>query len=854
MEIDKELQAILSAAYQEAKQRNHEYLTPEHVLYAALFFDYSRQVIEACEVEADGIVDSLEEYMRKELPLTASDEDPLQSVSFQSVIERAVFHTRASGKEQVDIGDVLVSLYDEAETYGSYFLREAGVERVDLLEVISHGPLIDREEEDFSGGESGRAGRTGSGRTGRGRGTDEDHQEISGDGDEESGGYDEEDQEAPEAGDTDEEATSRGRRRRKKRALDQFTTELVAESRAGRLEPMIGREETLERTIQVLCRRMKNNPILIGEPGVGKTAIAHGLAERIADDSVPDILKGYRIFALDMGAMIAGTRYRGDFEERMKAVMKELEKEPNAILFIDEIHTVVGAGAVSGGSMDAGNMLKPALANGMLRCIGSTTFGEFKRFFERDRALARRFQRIDIDEPTHEEAVAILQGLQARYEEHHNVRYTPEAIGAAVRLAAQYINERFLPDKAIDVIDEAGAFMRMTHFRAKRASGKPRSAETDPADPLEEETPDPAGDEEPTAKEDHHTVGEEEPSPPPVTIDEAEIEQVVSRIAKIPVRTVTVDERLQLQNLKEHLQTQIFGQDGAIDSVVAAVKRSRAGFRDSNKPVASFLFVGPTGVGKTELARQLATQLGVSLHRFDMSEYQEKHTVSRLIGSPPGYVGYEEGGLLTDAIRKTPHAVVLLDEIEKAHRDVYNILLQVMDYATLTDNAGKKADFRNVILIMTSNAGARDIGKPLIGFGERSVNESAVNDAVQDAFSPEFRNRLDKIVLFGGLDLEIVADIVRKEIALFNDQLVERDVRLEITDRAVLWLAEKGYSTEFGARNIARTVESEVKEYFVDAVLFGELSEGGTALVDLDEDSIIVTPRTVGVTGEDGLS
>jgi ATP-dependent Clp protease ATP-binding subunit ClpA len=829
MEVDKELQAILSAAYQEAKQRNHEYLTPEHVLYAALFFEYSRQVIEACDVEADGIVESLEEYMRKELPLGTPDEDPVQSVGFQSVIERAVFHTRASGKERVDIGDILVSLYDEAESYGSYSLREAGVERVDLLEVISHGPLLDWEEEDRSESRSGRSGEAGGEGTGNGASRPAGEEDRLNEEEEESGSYDEEDQET-----TEGEKTIRGGRRKKKRALDQFTVELVAESRAGRLEPMIGREETLERTVQVLCRRMKNNPILIGEPGVGKTAIAHGLAERIADNTVPDILKGYRIFALDMGALIAGTRYRGDFEERMKAVMKELEKETDVILFIDEIHTVVGAGAVSGGSMDAGNMLKPALANGTLRCIGSTTFGEYKRFFERDRALARRFQRIDIDEPTHEEAVAILKGLQGRYEEHHNVRYTTEAISAAVRLAAQYINERFLPDKAIDVIDEAGAFMRMKHFRARRAA----EAQTEE----KEETGETVADEgrKPAVKE-----PEAEETAEPVTIDEAEIEQVVSRIAKIPVRTVTVDERQQLQHLKDHLQAQIFGQDGAIDSVVAAVKRSRAGFRDSNKPVASFLFVGPTGVGKTELARQLAAKLGVSLHRFDMSEYQEKHTVSRLIGSPPGYVGYEEGGLLTDAIRKTPHAVVLLDEIEKAHRDVYNILLQVMDYATLTDNAGKKADFRNVILIMTSNAGARDIGKPLIGFGERSVTESAVNDAVQEAFSPEFRNRLDKIVLFGGLDLEIVADIVRKEIALFNEQLVDRDVRLEIADRAVLWLAEKGYSTEFGARNIARTIESEVKEYFVDAVLFGELADGGTAFVDLEDDRIVVTPRPV---------
>ncbi|MFA7567588.1 MAG: AAA family ATPase, partial [Alkalispirochaeta sp.] len=528
------------------------------------------------------------------------------------------------------------------------------------------------------------------------------------------------------------------------------------------------------------------------------------LAERIANGSVPDVLKNHKIYALDMGSMIAGTRYRGDFEERMKAIMKELEKEPRVILFIDEIHTIVGAGAVSGGAMDASNMLKPALASGAIRCIGSTTFGEYKRFFERDRALARRFQRVDIDEPTEDEAAAILRGLQRRYEEHHNVTYTDDAIRAAVRLAAQYINERFLPDKAIDVIDEAGAYMRMKHYREQ--------PETEDTDNL------------------------------PVTIDEAEIELVVSKIAKIPVKSVTTSEREHLQHLGTRLREQLFGQDGAVDDVVAAVKRSRAGFRNSDKPVASFLFVGPTGVGKTELARQLADKLGISLHRFDMSEYQEKHTVSRLIGSPPGYVGYEEGGLLTDAVRTTPHAVVLLDEIEKAHRDIYNILLQVMDYATLTDNAGKKADFRNVILIMTSNAGAREIGKPMIGFGERNITESAINDAVEKTFSPEFRNRLDKVVLFQRLDEEIVKDIVLKEIIAFNEQLAERNVRVEVRDDAVTWLAREGYSPEFGARNIARLVESEIKEYFVDAVLFGDLASGGVAEAVVKDGRIVIRP------------
>ena len=811
MHIDRELQALLSAAYQEAKQRQHEFLTPEHILYAALYFDYPREVLEACDVDADSIRDALEEYLTEEIPTVGEDEDPSQSLGFQSVIERAVFHTEAASKETVEIGDILVSLFDEANSHSSYYLRREGLERVDLLEVISHG-LPSRNEDDPIREEDSVPS------------DDDDDYTL------------EEDDEPDERVDAeDEEQEGRGRRKKRKRALDQFTTELVAESRADKLEPLIGREDVLERTIQVLCRRMKNNPILIGEPGVGKTAVAHGLAERIANGTVPDVLKDHKLYALDMGAMIAGTRYRGDFEERMKAIMKELEKEPNVILFIDEIHTIVGAGAVSGGAMDPSNMLKPALASGAIRCIGSTTFGEFKRFFERDRALARRFQRIDIDEPTHEETVLILKGLQSRYEEHHNVVYTDAALEAAVRLSAQYINERFLPDKAIDVIDEAGAYMRMKHFRRQQEPEDPEDPES--GDVVEAD----AGTDVDTSTDlESDTDGG---SAAPVTIDESEIEMVVSKIAKIPVKSVSSDEKLHLQHLGARLREQIFGQEAAVDSVVAAVKRSRAGFRNHDKPVASFLFVGPTGVGKTELARQLADHLGVALHRYDMSEYQEKHTVSRLIGSPPGYVGYEEGGLLTDAVRKTPHAVVLLDEIEKAHRDIFNILLQVMDYATLTDNAGKKADFRNVILIMTSNAGARDIGKPLIGFGERNVTEAAVNDAVENTFSPEFRNRIDKVVLFGRLDEEIVKDIVRKELLIFNEQLAERGVRLEATDEAVTWLARKGYSPEFGARNIARTVENEVKEYFVDAVLFGELADGGIAVADVDDDRIVITPQ-----------
>ena len=820
MQVDRELQALLSAAYQEARQRQHEFLTPEHVLYAALFFDYPRDVFEACDVKPDRLRSALEDYLSKEVPKLKAAEEPSQSVSFQNIIERAVYHTRAASKDSVQIGDVLVSLFDETESHGSFFLRREGMERVDLLEVISHGvPENDGEARS---------------------GSDEDYRI-----EEESDTTDDERVET--------ESEAERPRRRRKRALDQFTTELVCEAGEGRLDPLIGRAAILERTIQVLCRRIKNNPILIGEPGVGKTAIAHGLAERIANRTVPDIIKGYKVYALDMGAMIAGTRYRGDFEERMKAIMKELEREPKVILFIDEIHTVVGAGAVSGGAMDAGNMLKPALASGKIKCIGSTTFGEYKRFFERDRALARRFQRIDVEEPSHDETVEILKGLQARYEEHHNVRYTDEAIEAAVRLSAQFINERFLPDKAIDVIDEAGAYMRMKHFRERTGGAATTPDRSDPDRPeapaapaakTEPVVPPPdADDMTPAVVSESGLPTPETAAPAPVAIDESEIETVVAKIAKIPVKSVGGDEKLQLQRLGEDLKLVIFGQDQAVTDVVSAVKRSRAGFRNPDKPVASFLFAGPTGVGKTELARQLATQLGIAMHRFDMSEYQEKHTVSRLIGSPPGYVGYEEGGLLTDAVRKTPHAVVLLDEIEKAHRDIYNILLQVMDYATLTDNAGKKADFRNVILIMTSNAGARDIGRPLIGFGDTTLTESTIYDAVERTFTPEFRNRLDKVVLFGRLDQTIVEDIVRKELAAFGIQIAERGTTIEVTAAAISYLAVKAYSPEFGARNVARTIESEVKAYFVDAVLFGEFRNGGVAVIDVSDDAIVVTRR-----------
>ena len=555
----------------------------------------------------------------------------------------------------------------------------------------------------------------------------------------------------------------------------------------------------------------------MGDSGVGKTAITEGLAQLLAAGKVPPTLKDFSIFSLDMGALVAGTKYRGDFEERIKRVVDEILKKEKAILFIDEIHTLVGAGSVSGGSLDASNLLKPALASGKIRCIGSTTHEEYTKYFEKDRALSRRFQKIDINEPSQADAIAILKGLKSKYEDYHKVSYSDEALEAAVKLSAQFVVERRLPDKAIDVIDEAGAFARIEAFR--RLGEAAKAAPVDPADTAA--PADPAAAPSPAAEEVEI-----------VAIGVPQIETVVARIARIPERSVGESEKEKLRQLETRLKERIFGQDAAVSAIVKAVKRSRAGFRDGSKPVANFLFVGPTGVGKTELARQLAELLGVAMHRFDMSEYQEKHTVSRLIGSPPGYVGYEEGGLLVDAVRKQPHAVVLLDEIEKAHPDIYNILLQIMDYATLTDNNGRKADFRNVVLVMTSNAGARDLGKSFIGLGERTQNESAVSDAVEKAFMPEFRNRLDAVVRFNQLEGETVRAIVRKELDAFRSQLAEKKVELEVTDACVARLAEEGYNKEFGARNVARLVEDKIKSFFVDEVLFGGLEEGGKALAD----------------------
>ena len=751
MKISSSVRTIINQAYNEAKLRNHEYLTPEHILYAALDFDEVQSILSACGADLTHLKLEVETFFSQKIPVV-KEAEPIQTVNFNSVIERALITSQAAQKEVLDTSDILVSLFDEEKNYCAFYLRQAGVNRYDLLSTISHGD---------GGGFAIRQ-----------------HTEDE---------------------DPEKDISEPGLKTRagKKNALDKYATELTALARDNRLEPVIGREAELDRTVQVLCRRLKNNPVHVGDSGVGKTAITEGLAQRIISGNVPPTLKEFSIFSLDMGALIAGTKYRGDFEERIKRVVEEILKKEKAILFIDEIHTLVGAGSVSGSALDASNLLKPALTSGKLRCIGSTTHEDYGKYIDKDRALSRRFQKIDINEPSEDDAVKILNGLKSKYEDYHNVHFSDEAVEGAVRLSAQFITERRLPDKAIDVIDEAGSFARIEAFK---------SSET-----VQEGTVD------------------------VIEIGLPIIETVVSKIARIPERSVGENEKDKLRLLESRLKERIFGQNDAVKTVVKAVKRSRAGFRNANKTVSNFLFVGPTGVGKTELARCLADILNVTMHRFDMSEYQEKHTVSRLVGAPPGYVGYEEGGLLTDAIRKFPHAVVLLDEIEKAHPDIYNILLQIMDYATLTDNNGRKADFRNVIFIMTSNAGARDIGRSLIGFGERVMDETVVDGAVEKIFTPEFRNRLDAVVHFGHLSREIMNAIVGKELDLFKTQLTEKKVTFELTEACLNRLAEEGYSKESGARYVGRIVEERIKSFFVDEVLFGRLESGGHAKVDYDD-------------------
>src|SRR6187401_1698657 len=742
------LEKTLHTALQHATDRTHEYATLEHLLLALVDDPEAAEVMTACGVDLTELANVVRQYLDQEYQsLKTEDEaDPQPTAGFQRVIQRAILHVQSSGKDTVTGANVLVALFSERDSYAVYFLQQQDMSRLDAVSYISHG--------------IGKGGRQIETRTPQGA-------------------------EEPEA--KGEEKQDKGGK--KDSALDQFCVNLNQKALDGKVDPLIGRGAEVDRTIQILCRRSKNNPLYVGDPGVGKTAIAEGLARKIVEGDVPEVLKPAVIYSLDMGALLAGTRYRGDFEERLKAVVSELEKLPHAILFIDEIHTVIGAGATSGGAMDASNLLKPALSNGGIRCIGSTTYKEFRNHFEKDRALLRRFQKIDINEPTIEDTVKILAGLRSAFEDHHGVKYTPDAIKAAVELSARYISDRKLPDKAIDVIDEVGA-MQMLVVPSKRKK----------------------------------------------VITTKEIEAVISTIARIPAKTVSKDDKAALASLEKDLKRVVFGQDKAIEVLATAMKLSRAGLRDPDKPIGSFLFSGPTGVGKTEVARQLAEIMGIELKRFDMSEYMERHSVSRLIGAPPGYVGYDQGGLLTDAIDQHPHCVLLLDEIEKAHPDLFNILLQVMDHGKLTDHHGKNVNFRNVILIMTTNAGASELAKNAIGF-ERENRIGEDTEAIERMFTPEFRNRLDAVVPFGYLPPAVVARVVDKFILQLELQLADRNVHIELDEEARKWLVDKGYDKLYGARPMGRLVQEKIKQPLAEELLFGKLVNGGEVKVRIKDNA-----------------
>ena len=743
MEYSQELKDTLATAFNEAVRRRHEYVTLEHVLFALVSDPKVSKIIRACGGSLDHLRTDLDAFFDANMtPLPEGvEQDPQQTLAFQRVFQRAVMHVQSSGKSVMDSPNLFVAFFREHDSYAVYLLQKQGITRLDVVRFISHGiAKVPQEPAEQPGP-------------------------------------------APENGDlkVGEEA--------QKSPLELFATNLNAMATEGRIDPLIGRDLEIERTLQVLCRRRKNNPIFVGEPGVGKTALAEGLALRIHEGTVPDLLKDAVVYSLDMGALLAGTKFRGDFEERLKGVLTEIKKQPHAILFIDEIHTVVGAGATQDGSLDAANLIKPALQNGELRCIGSTTHKDFKSSIEKDHALARRFQKITVKEPTIDETFEILKGLRPRYEEHHGVEYSDSALRSAAELSSKHINERFLPDKAIDVIDEAGAAqrLRLSEDRVKK-------------------------------------------------IRPDDIEAIVAKMAQIPPKSVSADDRSALSNLEKQLQMVIFGQDVAISRLSQAIKLNRSGLGAPNKPVGSFLFAGPTGVGKTELAKQLANVMGINFIRFDMSEYMEHHTISRLIGAPPGYVGFDQGGLLTDAIRKTPHSVVLLDEIEKAHPDIYNVLLQVMDHATLTDNNGRQADFRNVVLIMTTNAGAYDMERGKIGFS-RARDLSDANKALEKVFSPEFRNRLDAVITFGNLPRDVILAVVDKFVNELDVLLADKKVTIDLTPEARAWLAEEGYDEKFGARPMARVIQDQIKRPLADEILFGRLVNGGHVEVDVDPDS-----------------
>ncbi|NEU11607.1 ATP-dependent Clp protease ATP-binding subunit ClpA [Methylobacterium sp. BTF04] len=744
--FSRSLEQALHRALALAGERRHEYATLEHLLLALVDDQDAAAVMRACNVEVETLKRSLVEYVDTELSNLIGDgrQDAKPTAGFQRVIQRAVIHVQSSGREEVTGANVLVAIFAERESHAAYFLQEQDMTRYDAVNYISHGI----------------AKRPGASEPKPVRGAEEEASSERPSGEE-----------------------NEGRPKKKGDALDAYCINLNKKARDGRIDPLIGRDTEVQRTIQILCRRQKNNPLLVGDPGVGKTAIAEGLARKIIHKEVPEVLIDATVFSLDMGTLLAGTRYRGDFEERLKQVMKEIEAHPNAVLFIDEIHTVIGAGATSGGAMDASNLLKPALANGSLRCIGSTTYKEYRQYFEKDRALVRRFQKIDVNEPSIPDAIEIVKGLKPYFEEFHKLKYTTEAVKAAVELSARYINDRKLPDKAIDVIDETGASqMLVPEARRKRIIGV------------------------------------------------KEIEATIATMARIPPKTVSKDDAVVLKNLTESLKRVVYGQTGAIEALTSAIKLARAGLRDPDKPIGSYLFAGPTGVGKTEAAKQLAASLGIEMLRFDMSEYMERHTVSRLIGAPPGYVGFDQGGLLTDGIDQHPHCVLLLDEIEKAHPDLFNILLQVMDHGKLTDHNGKQVDFRNVIIIMTTNAGASDLAKSAYGFTQTKRTGDDV-EAINKLFAPEFRNRLDAIISFGHLPKEVVAKVVDKFVLQLEAQLADRNVTIELADEAREWLVEHGYDDAMGARPMARLIQSTIKTPLADEVLFGRLKDGGAVRV-----------------------
>ncbi|ABV87852.1 ATP-dependent Clp protease ATP-binding subunit ClpA [Shewanella pealeana] len=746
--LNKDLEVTLNLAFQQARDARHEYMTVEHLLLALIDNPAAQEALVACGANLEKLRDEVSSFIQQTTPIISDPEDEKETqptLGFQRVLQRAVFHVQSSGRNEVNGANVLVAIFSEQESQAVYLLRTGDVTRLDVVNFISHG--FSKNDID-TGPEQSRI---------------EDQTE-------------------------NEEERS---------ILSQFTANLNELAKNGSIDPLIGRTDEIERSIQILCRRRKNNPLLVGEAGVGKTAIAEGLAYRIVKEEVPEVMSEATVYSLDLGALLAGTKYRGDFEKRFKGLLKELANDEHAILFIDEIHTIIGAGSASGGVMDASNLLKPLLSGGKLRCMGSTTFQEYQSIFEKDRALARRFQKVDINEPSVAETTKILQGLKSKYEEHHNVRYTMAALSVAARLSDKHINDRHLPDKAIDVIDEAGARMAMQPASKRKK-----------------------------------------------TIGQAEIESIIAKMARIPEKSVSSSDKDMLKNLERNLKMVVFGQDQAIEGLSSAIRLSRSGLGGEHKPVGSFLFAGPTGVGKTEVTSQLAKCLSLKLVRFDMSEYMESHTVSRLIGAPPGYVGYDQGGLLTDAVIKNPHCVVLLDEIEKAHPDVYNLLLQVMDHGTLTDNNGRKADFRHVTLVMTTNAGVQETIRKSIGFKQQDHTQDALSE-INKVFSPEFRNRLDSIIWFNHLDMTVIAKVVDKFLVELQAQLDDKSVTLDVSDEARTLLAEKGYDKSMGARPMARVVTELIKRPLADEILFGELEKGGIARVDAKGDEIVITTESL---------